>query len=83
MAYDKLFVAGLEWMWGEGFLSPGGAQEVAEIIRSANLQDKVVLDIGSGIGGIDRLLIARYRAARVIGIDVEPELVERAKEDAE
>ena len=22
--YGEAFVAGLEWMWGEGFLSPGG-----------------------------------------------------------
>ena len=22
--YTDDFVAGLEWMWGEGFLSPGG-----------------------------------------------------------
>ena len=70
-------------MWGEGFLSPGGEQEVAEIIGGANLKGKLVLDIGSGIGGIDRLLVTRYRAARVIGIDVEPELVERSIEDAE
>ncbi len=30
--YTEDFVAGLEWVWGEGFLSPGGPDEVAAIL---------------------------------------------------
>ena len=82
MAYSKHLVAGLEWMWGEGFLSPGGINEVELIVQNVDLSNKRVLDIGCGIGGIDRLLITHFNAAHVTGIDVEPELVERARADA-
>ncbi len=82
MAYDRLFIAGLEWLWGKGFLSPGGADEVSEILRATDLTGKTVLDIGCGIGGIDQLLVAQHGARKVVGIDVEFELIQRAIADA-
>lgn len=80
--YDELFVAGLEWMWGEGFLSPGGPAEVAQILKGVDLTGKHVLDIGCGIGGIDVLLVKEHGAAHVTGIDVEAPLIERANDTA-
>ena len=41
------------------------------------------MDIGCGIGGIDRLLISHYGARKVVAIDVEAQLITRAKNDAE
>ena len=78
--YTDTFVAGLEQMWGEGFLSPGGPKEIAEILRGFSLNGAHVLDIGCGLGGIDCLLVAEHGAAHVVGIDIEPPLVERAAE---
>jgi len=69
--------------WGEGFLSPGGAAEVAAILEGTSLDGGSVLDIGSGLGGIDVLLVRDHGAARVLGIDVEAPLVERARALAE
>ena len=83
MAYSNEFVTGLEWLWGKGFLSPGGPSEVALILEHTTLNGKRVLDIGCGIGGIDRLLVQKHGAAHVTGIDVEPHLLERARADAE
>lgn len=80
--YDESFVAGLEWMWGEGFLSPGGPAEVAEILKGVDLTGKHVLDIGCGIGGIDVLFVKEHGAAHVTGIDVAASLIERANETA-
>ena len=80
--YDDDFVAGLEWIWGEGFLSPGGRDEVAEILRGVDLMGKHVLDIGCGIGGIDLLLVAEFGAGHVTGIDVEAPLLAKAEEAA-
>ena len=77
--YNAEMLAGLEWIWGEGFMSPGGREEVAEILRGVDLRDKTVLDIGCGIGGIDILLVKEYGAAQVIGIDVEAPLVDKAR----
>ncbi len=80
--YDDAFVARLELLWGEGFLSPGGAEEVAKLLSGFDLTGKRVLDIGCGIGGVDLLLVGEHGAASVLGIDVEDPLLERARAKA-
>jgi ubiquinone/menaquinone biosynthesis C-methylase UbiE len=80
MQYAKAFTDCLQFMWGEGFLSPGGPEEVADMVRGHALAGKRVLDIGSGLGGVDLLLVAEHGAREVIGIDVEPQLIEAARE---
>lgn len=80
MQYAKDFTDGLQFLWGEGFLSPGGPEEVATILAGTDLSGKRVLDIGSGLGGIDMLLAERFGAAMVTGIDVEDQLVAMARD---
>lgn len=80
MQYDARFTEALQFMWGKGFLSPGGPPEVEEMLAGQNVDGKIVLDIGSGLGGIDLLLVTRHGAAKVIGIDVEPQLVDSARD---
>lgn len=82
MSYDDQFVRGLEWLWGDGFLSPGGQREISQIMRGISIEDRLVLDIGCGIGGIDRLLVTEHKARKVIATDVVESLVERARHDA-
>lgn len=77
--YSQAFVDALQFLWGEGFLSPGGPEEVAVLLAGETLAGKRVLDIGAGVGGIDALLVARHHALEVVGIDVEPLLVESAR----
>jgi hypothetical protein len=36
--YTDDFAAGLELMWGQGFLSPGGAEEVGLIVQGLGLE---------------------------------------------
>ena len=76
--YGETFVAGLEWMWGEGFLSPGGAEEVGRIVEGVPIEGARVLDIGCGLGAVDILLVERFGAAQVTGIDVEAPLAANA-----
>ncbi len=76
--YDDALVSLLELIWGEGFLSPGGPQAVREIVAGLDLAEKIVLDIGCGLGGIDVLLAQEY-GCRVIGLDIEASLVERGR----
>jgi SAM-dependent methyltransferase len=76
--YTDEFAAGLELIWGEGFLSPGGPEEVGPILRGVDLGGKEVLDIGSGLGGPSLCLASRHGAGRVVGIDLEPLNVARA-----
>ena len=80
--YTEDFIAGLQWMWGEGFLSPGGSEEVAELLRGVSVRDRDVLDIGCGLGGLDVLLAEAYHARTVLGIDVEEPLIEHARRRA-
>jgi phosphoethanolamine N-methyltransferase len=72
----------LELIWGEGFLSPGGPAEVERILGGHDVSASTVLDIGSGAGGADLTLVRRHGAGEVIGIDVQPELVELARDRA-
>jgi len=79
--YDDDTVAMLELIWGEGFLVPGGSENVHRTIAGLDLTDKVVLDIGSGVGGVD-LILAGEHGARVIGLEIEQALVARARDYA-
>lgn len=79
--YPDDFVARLHAVWGEGFLSPGGPEEVREIVRGLDLSNSRVLDIGSGTGG-PAIVLGRDCGARVVGIDIEPQLVARAQSAA-
>lgn len=78
--YPDDFVAGLEWMWGEGFLSPGGPDEVRKLLEGVDLSGCRVLDVGSGLGAIDILLVAEHGAREVVGLEVEPQLAARARQ---
>lgn len=78
--YDRAFTDALQFMWGKGFLSPGGAEEVHEMLAGFDLAGHRVLDIGSGLGGIDVLIARDYGAAEIVGIDVEPQLISAAAE---
>lgn len=81
--YTDDFVAKLELLWGEGFLSPGGPAETARILEGADLAGLEVMDIGCGIGGVDVLLARDYGAKSVVGLDVEEPLIARSRERAE
>ncbi|MDH3229455.1 MAG: methyltransferase domain-containing protein [Alphaproteobacteria bacterium] len=80
--YTDDFIAKLELLWGEGFLSPGGPEETARILEGTDLAGRDVMDIGCGIGGIDVILVRDYGAATVTGLDVEEPLVRRARDRA-
>ena len=73
----------LEEMWGDGFLSPGGPEEVERLLSGVDLAGATVVDIGSGAGGVPILLADRYGAARVIGLDVEATMVAHARAKVE
>lgn len=76
--YNENSVAFTRLVWGDGFLSPGGPEEVARILDGADLTGCEVLDIGCGLGGVDVELVRTHGARRVTGIDVEAMQVEHA-----
>ena len=76
--YTSEFILKLESIFGTGFLSPGGKEEVAKIVEGTDLSGKRVLDIGVGIAGPACQLVSAHGAAEVIGIDVEDPVLEHA-----
>lgn len=70
--YDAPMQVFLQLVWGEGFLSPGGAEELARLLEDSDISHCHVLDIGCGLGAIDQLLVSRHHAGSVIGIDIDP-----------
>lgn len=79
--YHDAMVTVLELIWGPGFMTPGGEGHVANLVGGLETRGKRLLDIGCGIGGPAFLLSGRY-GATVVGTDLEPQLVERARRRA-
>jgi len=77
--YGQRDIAFLEQLWGEGYLSPGGPDEVSRIIEGLDLRGATILDIGCGTGGIAVSLVADHGAAKVVGVDVEAALCVQAR----
>lgn len=80
--YDDLHIAFLEDLWGEGFLSPGGAAEAAQVVEGLDLKGKRMLDIGCGSGAIAVMLVRDLGAGHVTGIDVETPVCDAARSRA-
>src|SRR5690349_21683288 len=73
----------LEAVWGEGFMSPGGVEEIDLIVGDADLAGAQVLDVGCGAGGASIALVERHGAAEVVGIDPMDHLIEYCRTRAE
>jgi len=81
--YDDTAIRFLEALWGEGYLSPGGPEEVDRILEGLSLEGMKVLDVGCGSGGITLHLVRRHGACQVTGFDVERPVIEQARVHAE
>lgn len=80
LEYDEDMISVLEAVWGDGFLSPGGTDEVDRVIGDKDLGQASILDIGCGIGGAAVHLALTRQPERVTGIDIEENLVHKAQE---
>lgn len=77
--YSDQLIDMLERVWGAGWLSPGGPEEVARLLEGLPIGGKSVLDIGCGAGGIDVALVENHGARYVTGIDVEDTVLAHAR----
>jgi len=76
--YYPAMITLLEWLWGRGFMAPGGEGNVDRMLTGLDVRGKRILDIGCGLGGPAFILAGKY-GAQVTGIDLERHLIERAK----
>ena len=74
--YDPGMLDLLQLLWGEGFLSPGGEDELVRLFEGSDISECEVLDIGCGLGAVDELLVTRFGARSVVGVDIDPSLIE-------
>ena len=79
--YELDYMPVIDLVWGRGYIAPGGDDNVAKIVEGVDLSDRVVIDFGSGSGG-GAVALAKNHGARVIGLELEPPLVERSREIA-
>lgn len=69
--YTDALIENLQLRWGAGFLSPGGAEELAHMLGGLDVSGWRLLDFGCGIGGYDALLAEVHGAGHVIGVDID------------
>ncbi|MEM7122801.1 MAG: methyltransferase domain-containing protein [Pseudomonadota bacterium] len=81
--YSDRVIAGMQMVYGKGFLSPGAAPEVTEILEGIDITGLDVLDLGCGIGGAALMLAGEFGAKHVTGVDIEADSVKRATAAAE
>lgn len=80
--YTDDLIDNLQLRWGEGFMSPGGGEELRRIFQGVDLEGAQILDLGCGIGGYDFLMIEEHGAARVTGIDIDAASVAAARQES-
>lgn len=76
--YSDRVIAGMQMVYGKGFLSPGAAPEVVEILEGIDVTGRDVLDLGCGIGGAALMLAGDFGANHVTGVDIEADSITRA-----
>ena len=77
--YDERNIDTLERVYGEGYLSAGGDDEVARIVSDVGVRDQRVLDVGCGLGGAAVALVRDHGADHVQGVDVDAAVLARAR----
>ncbi|MCH8106264.1 MAG: methyltransferase domain-containing protein [Proteobacteria bacterium] len=78
--YDQRNIDTMEIVYGTGYLSMGGDEEVARIVSPLVIKHKDVLDLGCGLGGAVVTLVRDHGAKRVQGVDIDVGLLARARE---
>ena len=81
--YSDQLVENLQLRWGAGFMSPGGAAELARMLRGIDISGRKGLDFGCGVGGYDRLLVREHGAAAICGVDLGAAVIAEAVAGAE
>ena len=75
--YSEDFCSLLEAAYGEGFLSEGGIEAIENSIKGFQLNNKKILDIGSGLGGAAIHFAQKYNAITT-GVEINQMMVDEA-----
>jgi phosphoethanolamine N-methyltransferase len=76
--YSPRFLRALEYIYGsEGIISSGGIESIDVMLANINLDNKTLLDVGCGFGGVDLHLSRKYKVI-ITGVDRESFMIECA-----
>jgi ubiquinone/menaquinone biosynthesis C-methylase UbiE len=78
--YNQRNIDTMELVYGDGFMSPGGAAEVRQIATGLHLEDCRLLDLGCGLGGACIALAEIDATLKITGVDIETSVLQRACE---
>ena len=78
--YDQKNINTMEMVYGKGYLSAGGDEEVIRILHGLELRGQRVLDLGCGLGGASVALVKRLNAAEVVAYDIDDGVLRRARD---
>lgn len=77
--YSPAFLRILEYIYGsEGIISSGGIESIDFMLKDIDLDNKTLLDVGCGFGGVDIHLAKKFKLA-ITGVDSEPYMIECAE----
>lgn len=68
----------LEDVYGKGLISEGGTQAIDELFQGLDLNEKRIVDIGSGLGGLCFYLAAKYDC-QITGLEINEKMMKEAK----
>jgi len=77
--YDQRNIDTLELVYGRGYLSAGGDEEVARVLAEFDLNGRRILDLGCGLGGASVCMTRDLGAPDVVGFDIDEVVLERAR----
>lgn len=75
--YPEEYCLALETAYGKGMMSEGGEDGIESLFADVPLQNKMLLDIGFGLGGVAMYLAEKYKA-NVTGVEINPWMVKEA-----
>jgi len=77
--YSKDYCLFLEATYGSSMMSEGGKHAIERMLSKEILQNKTLLDIGFGLGGVAFYLADKYNA-HVYGVEINPWMVDEASQ---
>ena len=75
--YNEEFIDLVEMVYGKGFLSQGGGKSAERLLANITIENRKILDIGSGLGG-PVLHLAEQYPIDITGLEPQKWLFERA-----
>lgn len=78
--YEAEFIELVEMIYGEGILSQGGLYSIDKMFSGIDLDGLTMLDLGSGLGMHD-IYLATQNQVDIVGVDPQPYMVNRARDN--